>query len=350
MQINKEFYRTLAQEKRQLIEKAYCAFQDGGISMDDFFDVCKHVLDDGEYNNLFQDLSEFETEEEQQEYINPNIEINIPSHRIVNEPPVVENYIEERVYENRGGSRDDVKSNKTNEIDDIIQYTGVDLKKEAENISRDIDVAQPYPTSEIGDSFDEIVNFFNIGAFSRFINTCCSNRNIKITEDAVNLIFKLLYYKIHDLIDKLSQASKIRIEVGILAHNVTAMNEQSKQLWFLNEMEKALHDKLQLRREENRQKRKNVHEREDLIIKKRQSNTVAMAAMGIKPVGWMKTENEKQDEIYKFESVYAPFDKKQFVKEMNNRVITLEDLIYALEKDKRYNKSIFLMQLRFLSK
>ena len=71
-----------------------------------------------------------------------------------------------------------------------------------------------------------------------------------------------------------------------------------------------------------KKKKKVILEREDLLIKKSQSNSVAMAAMGLKQKSWMSTDTSKgNDESNKFSSICAPFDEKAFDGKIKGRKI-----------------------------
>ncbi|EJW03737.1 hypothetical protein EDEG_01975 [Edhazardia aedis USNM 41457] len=83
-----------------------------------------------------------------------------------------------------------------------------------------------------------------------------------------------------------------------------------------------------------------MQEREDLIVKKRMSNSVALAALGSKKFNWMDEASNSEKESV-MESLYAPYDDKEFLEKVRDRTVTHEDFMYVLEHDKRYNKSIF---------
>ncbi|KAI5177594.1 hypothetical protein PAEPH01_2484, partial [Pancytospora epiphaga] len=120
------------------------------------------------------------------------------------------------------------------------------------------------------------------------------------------------------------------------------------QMWYLNELEKGKIERLMIKKDEDQKKKKVIQEREDLLIKKRQSNTIAMAAMGLKQKSWMNVGALKTgEESCKFNSIYSPFDEKAFDERVKNCIITMKDFLYVLERDKRYNKSIFLIQHYF---
>lgn len=301
--MNRENFEKLPEEKKKVIEKAYFAAYSKEITPGDFFAVCKQSLTHEEYAGLFTDSA---AKEKPQEEI------------------------------------------KTEYIEDIMQYTGVDLKEEADNIVKDAEYnVSPSTANEI-DSDERISSLFDTKLFYEFVNRVCYSRGVKISDDGINFLFRVIRRKLLDLIDRMDEASKIRTSADLSNYGFKIDNETSKQLWYLNELERTRLDKLMLKKDEDVKKKKIMQEREDLLIKKRQSNSVAMAAMGLKQKSWMTPDESKDEtENKKFSSIYAPFDEKAFEEKIKERRITMKDYVYVLERDKRYNKSIILIQHYF---
>jgi hypothetical protein len=65
--------------------------------------------------------------------------------------------------------------------------------------------------------------------------------------------------------------------------------------------------------------KKVIEEREDLQIKKRNSNTIALHALGVQQKSWMTADegdlNDKSDS--NFHSLYSPFNEKDLEKKVN---------------------------------
>lgn len=309
--MNRESFETLPDNKKIIIEKAYFSAYSKEITPSDFFGICRETLTDDEYDSLFsQNANTAQEPEVQQEEI------------------------------------------KTEHIEDIMQYTGVDLKEEAEKIVKEAEYNVGYePADNKEDKNLRVESLFNSGLFQDFVLRIAGQRQMKITNEAIYLIFQIMKRKILDLNDKLESTCKVRVEGALTEFNFKIENEVSKQLWYLNEMEKSLQDKLMVKKEDDQKKKKVIQEREDLVIKKRQSSSVAMAAMasmGIEQKSWMVGDGLKTaEDNSNFTPIYSPFDEKGFENKVKNRTITMKDFIYVLEKDKRYNKSIFLVQYYF---
>lgn len=306
--MDREIFDKLPEEKKQILEKAYFSAYNKEITPSDFFAVCKRILTKQEYKALFKDMASDANQIEQ--------------------PP------------------EDIK---TEHIEDIIQYSGIDLKEEADNITKFAEKNIGYGQYDnIEDTNSKIDSLFNPQAFQDFIVKICSQRSLKISSEGIYLIFQIMKRKILDFADKMDAASKIRTEANLSEFNFRIENEVCKQLWYLNELEKVKLEKLMLKKEEDPKKKKVIQEREDLLIKKRQSSNVAMAAMGIEQKSWMTGDGLKSsDDGSRFVSIYSPFDEKGFDAKIKGRTINMKDFIYVIERDKRYNKSIFLIQHYF---
>lgn len=308
--MNRSNFQKLPEKKRQIIENAYYATHCKEITPTDFFAICREVLTDEEFTSLFKGM---EGEEEPKQGIQP---------------------------------QDDVK---TEYIEDIMQYSGIDLKEEADNIVKESEHGgrmEQYDNRD--DKNSKIDSLFKPLLFQEFIVRVSGQKQMKITTEGIYLLFQIMKRKIFDFIDRLDAASKIRVEANLAGFSFRIENEISKQLWYLNEMEKVLGEKLMIKKDEDTKKKKTIQEREDLIIKKKQSSSVAMAAMGIEQKSWMTGDGAKSnEEVSKFTPIYSPFDEKGFDAKIKARTVTMKDFIYVLERDKRYNKSVFLVQHYF---
>lgn len=308
--MNRAGFEKLPENKKQIVERAYFAAYSKEITPSDFFTICRRALNEEEFRSLFGDTA----------------------------------MAEEPMQEQR--PQEDIK---TEYIEDIMQYSGIDLKEEADNIVKEAEHNvrfDHYDNRE--DRNSKIDSLFKPIAFQDFIVRTAAQKQMKITPEGIYLLFQIVKRKVLDMIDRLDAASKIRTEANLGTFNFKIENEVSKQLWYLNEMEKVLEDKLMVKKEEDSKKKKNIQEREDLIIKKKQSSSVAMAAMGIEQKSWMMGDGVRSSEdISKFTPIYSPFDEKGFDSKIKSRMITMKDFIYVLERDKRYSKSVFLINYYF---
>ncbi|KAM0687020.1 hypothetical protein COBT_001747, partial [Conglomerata obtusa] len=243
---------------------------------------------------------------------------------------------------------------KTDQLQDIIQYSGVDLKEEQDIIAKDTEQYQYNETGDfrLDDQQGSAESLLNIPHFIDFVNRIVGARGMSIAEDVYHTTYLVLRRKLADFVDKLVESSKLRVDVSRSEYTVLVENDIRRQLWCLEQNEQKEMDRLKCKKEDDEHKkklRKTVQEREDLLIKKRMSNTVALAALGSKQKSWMNfgdggvKENETP-----FQSLYSPFDEKEHERKVGERIITMQDFLHVLEHDKRYNKSIFTIQQYFL--
>ncbi|KAM0676778.1 hypothetical protein BDAP_002690 [Binucleata daphniae] len=247
---------------------------------------------------------------------------------------------------------------KTDQLHDIIQYSGVDLKEEQEKINKETD--HYFETDineenfELDDYHNSIDSLLNPQLFYDFVNRIVVSRGMQISDDAYHAVFMVLKRKLLDFFEKLVTASKIRVDISRNEYQILIENDIRRQLWCLEQNEQKEMEKLKFKKDDEQKKKlkRTVQEREDLLIKKRMSNTVALAALGIKQKSWMsfgEGMNSKDVET-PFHSLYSPFDEKEQEKKVSERIITMQDFVHVLEHDKRYNKSIFTIQQYYIGR
>ncbi|KAI5149201.1 hypothetical protein ENBRE01_0762 [Enteropsectra breve] len=305
-----DFFEHLAPEKKKVVTAAFNAVYNNEMSTAEFIKVCENILNEDEFDAIFNKAQNASGSQH-----------------------------------SAGSKKDEIK---TEHIEDIMQYSGIDLKEEANMITKEAEYNISVGSYSDVDRNNQIDSLLNPSLFREYVEKLCYSKGVEITDEAFVFMFHVLKRKLTDFVEKMAEACSVRTEAGLQDFSFRIDNEISKQLWYLNDIEKQKLDRLMLKKDDDQKKRKVIQEREDLLIKKRQSNSVAMAAMGLKAKSWMNiSSNSKEDEENKFTSLYAPFDEKAFDDKINNRVITMKDFIYVLEKDKRYNKSVFLIQHYF---
>lgn len=303
--MNKDAFERLPNEKKKIIETAYFSALRKEISPSQFFGICKEALTQEQFEYLFSKKS------------------------AQKEPEEI----------------------KTEHLQDIMQYSGVDLKEEADQIVKEAETNVGFGNYEEEDVSNNMHSLLNTQMFREFVVKVCKSRKVGITEDSFFLLFQVVKRKILHFIERMDEASRHRVEHNLSEFIIRINNDLSRQLWCLEQIEKTEFDKLMIKRSEDdgkKKMKKTVQEREDLIIKKRLSNTVALAALGIQQKSWMNAEDTRvSEENTTFNSIYSPFDEKALEKRVAGRTIMMKDFLYVLERDRRYNKSIFTIQHYF---
>jgi hypothetical protein len=302
--MNKEEFEKLPNEKKKIVEAAYFTALRKEITPAQFFAVCRESLTPEQFKCLF-------SKKEQRE-------------------------------------QEDIK---TEHLQDIMQYAGVDLREEAEHIAKETEGRLGFGSYGDEDSDNQMYSLLNVQPFREFIQRAAKSRSVYVSEDSFYFLFQVLKRKLLDFLEKMDDACRHRVEYSLSEYIIRINNDLSRQLWCLEQIEKMEYEKLTIRRsdEESKKKaKKTVQEREDLLIKKRLSNTVALAALGIQQKSWMNAEDTRvNEENTVFNSIYSPFDEKALERKVVGRSITMRDFVYVLERDKRYNKSIFTIQHYF---
>lgn len=304
--MNKEAFERLPEEKKKVIEAAYFSAVRKEISASQFFGVCKEALSKEQFESLFSS--------------------NVPH-------------------------RDQQEEMKTEHLQDIIQYSGVDLKEEAEHIVRETETNINFGEYDEEDVNGQMGSLLNVSLFKEFVARVGSSRRVGISEESFFLLFQVIRRKMLDILEKMDESSKWRVEYNLSEFIIRINNDLSRQLWCLEQIEKSELEKFMIKRGDDEGKKKvkkTIQEREDLVIKKRLSNTVALAALGVQQKSWMSAEDVRvNEESTAFNSIYSPFDEKALERKVLNRTITMKDFLYVLERDRRYNKSIFTIQHYF---
>lgn len=227
------------------------------------------------------------------------------------------------------------------EYDDILQFSGVNLNEEELHAKHELQGVDDRYTAD-QQYTDE---FINTDKFFNFIGELSRSRKIQVDEDCMYYLVEALKRKLCDLIEKSSKAMRIRTDKDRINYQLDIYNDLKRQLWVLENKEQKEMEKLNLKKEDDKMKkmRKGLQEREDLIIRKRMSNTIALQALG-RNTNWIGLEEEMEPET-PFTSLYAPYDDKEEIKK--DKSINMKDLLHVLEQDKRYNKSVFLLQYYF---
>lgn len=261
---------------------------------------------------------------------------------------------EERGTETKRGRPFIKDDQKPEYMSDIIHYAGVNLKEEAMHIAKETEQGLPIDeglrlTTDFQNTVDSL---FDSSVFVYFVKKICSLRDVNVSEEAMQVVFQACKRKIMDLLEKMIQQSKFRTDVARSEYLIRIENDRRRQLWFLEQEERIEMEKYKSKKEDddgdgNRKWRKILQEREDLIIKKRLSNNVALAALGSQPKSWMASTASSVDDgsAPYLTLLQGPEERTQ---KSTVRIINKEDFLSVLSRDKKYNKSIFTIKNTYL--
>lgn len=234
-------------------------------------------------------------------------------------------------------------------MSDIIHYAGVNLKEEALSMAQESDASGGVGEAVTVDYRNSPEFLFDLPNYSSFVTKLARIRDTGISEGAKAMIYQAVKRKLLDTMEKLIFNSKIRMDIARSEYLIRIENDTRRQLWFLEQEERIEMEKFKNKKEgeeEGKKKlRRIMQEREDLIIKKRLSNNVALAALGSQPKSWMNVDTSPtgDDGSAPYLNLFQGSDTERGSKG-SSRVIIKEDLISVLLRDKRYNKSIFTIR------
>lgn len=260
----------------------------------------------------------------------------------------------EEMHEVRRGRPSTKEEQKPEYMSDIIHYAGVNLKEEALHIAKDAEDNLPLDDArnKLHDYRNTVESLFDPRIYAYFLEKISKLRDIGISEDASQLLFQAAKKKILELLEKMIHQSKVRMDISRNDYLIRIENDRRRQMWFLEQEEKLEMDKYRQKKEgdepEGKKKwRKALQDREDLIIKKRLSNNVALAALGSQPKSWMAAGAQSSDDgSAPYLTLFQGAEDR--AQKSSTRVIIKDDLLNVLSRDKRYNKSIFTIKHTYL--
>ncbi|KAF7697608.1 hypothetical protein CDIK_1564 [Cucumispora dikerogammari] len=314
MNFNQEYYQSLPQHNIEQIEFLLYQYDSGSINKEMFFEEVRQIIGDEGAALFFN--------------INQEQEI------------------------------------KTEKLVDVIEYSGVDLKRETDIFNREsvrnlrVYDEHSFVREREAGRLDELSELLDRDLFSDYIQKLTNSRQIGTNANAVEYLFKGLKSKLCDLIEKADFASKIRTDY--IKHQfdlkLVELNDVKKQLFVLEEEDKIAMEDLRRKNpaelEVASEIKPEYKEREDVLIKKKTANILALEALGSKKTDFMNFEDELISETetgknYPLVNLFSDENINEMERKIKTRRITLEDMLFVFENDPRYEKSLFVMQHYF---
>ncbi len=277
-------------------------------------------------------------------------------------------------------------------LQDVIQYSGVDLRAEAEMIESELQMnttAGGAVTSQ--DLRMRPDYFFNFPRLKAIVYMAVKSRGItNVNEEVFELLSLALQRRLMNIISGLNEISKHRVDAGRASFKIKVENDPKKQLWLLERVYEEQLEKEHLdigntapkkpeETEKQKAKKAAIAEKksgEDVIVKTRLANTTAMAALGLQQKSWMtagivglhqqqqstpKPTNDDTNETSEpVENVKIPLHFSQapsvtpvtdrdLLMQINQKTLTLKDLVFFCERDPHLCRSTIMLTLYDLS-
>jgi hypothetical protein len=261
-------------------------------------------------------------------------------------------------------------------LQDVIQYSGVDLKAEAEMIMRGHDSflsAVNIPTGK--DPRMHYEYYLNGARLKALVTASVVPKGITdMSEDCLDMIALAVQRRLVNVITELSGISKNRCEWGRSHFKIKIDNDSKKQLWLVdqyltgeNERVKSGQgglgsaDSLALARA--KMKRTEKRAGEDVAVKTKLANVTAAVATGLQLKSWMtdpsalaapqpvidtvpqETGLAKVPLHFSQAPSMTPISDRELQLQFSSRFISIRDFIYYAENDPRLRRSNLLLTL-----
>lgn len=274
-------------------------------------------------------------------------------------------------------------------LQDVMQYSGVDLKAEAEMIYRSQDtISQTYLQSTIHTGRDARLNydyFFNEQRLKTLVSQSVYPRGVTdLSEDCLEMIAMAVQQRLLKVISELAAISRHRCDVGRARFKIKVENDPKKQLWLVDQFhnqegERWRNGKGSLTSSDSlaaaRAKQKKVERRmgEDVAVKTKLANVTAAAATGLQMKSWMTDPSAYADPSAMVSSSnladgaalggggdegptiiplhfsqapsMTPITDRELQAHYAQRTINIRDLIYFAENDPHLRRTAFLVSL-----
>jgi len=296
----------------------------------------------------------------------------------------------------------DVTKMDSNSLQDVIQYSGIDLRAEAEMIESELHMAGAGYAIGAGTAAQDLrmcpEYYFNLARLKAIVYTTAKARGItSVSDDVFDLLALALQRRMLNIITGLVEISKHRVDAGRVSFKIKVENDPKKQLWLI---ERVYEDQMEKQNEalrqgqiskpgeqdKSKQKKPVGGEKkssgEDVIIKTRLANTTAMAALGLQQKSWMTagivglqqaaaasnpsdpsskpSDNQDADSAASMEHVKIPLHFSQapsatpvtdrdLLLQVSQRTVSLRDLSFYCERDPHLARSPIMLTLYDLS-
>lgn len=274
----------------------------------------------------------------------------------------------------------DVNKLDSSALQDVMQYSGVDLKAESEAIYRHHENHGYIQSGHIGKdprmAYDHLLNSMRLKAL---IQSAVSLKGItEVSEDCLELISQAVRQRIASAMVQLSKISNHRVGQGRSRFKIKIENDPKKQIWLLDQF--AIQENERVKAGQGslttseamaaRAKQKKVEKRigEDVAVKTKLANVTAAAATGLQLKSWMTDATISSHDISSptYDGSSAPADEgsphqnvihfsqapsmtsltdKELQNQYAHRTINLKDLIFFTENDPHLRRTPLLLSL-----
>lgn len=288
----------------------------------------------------------------------------------------------------------DVNKLDSSALQDVIQYSGVDLKAEAEMILRGSDAflsssLSAAPTAPVGKDPRVSFDYFCNGArLKALVSTAVLARGVAdMNEDCLDMIALAVQRRLSQVVADLAAISRHRVDYGRARFKIKIDNDPKRQLWLVDQYLQIENEKVKVgqgslgsadslavaRAKLRRAEKKSG---EDVVVKTKLANVTAAVATGLQLKSWMTDASalaaaplsdpssapaaaggaagaapDAGGASSKLPLHFAqvpsatPVSDRELQTQFATRTVTIKDLLYYAEHDPHLRHSTFLLSL-----
>lgn len=262
-------------------------------------------------------------------------------------------------------------------LQDVIQYSGVDLRAEAEMIMRGHESFLSSVNVPVGkDPRMHYESFLNGLRMKALISAAVMPRGITdMSEDCLDMLALAVQQRLLRVISELVDISKNRCEWGRAAFKIKIDNDPKKQLWLVDQTLAAENERVKsgqgglgsadsLAIARAKLKRGERRPGEDVAVKTKLANVTAAVATGLQIKSWMTDPSalaapQPPDSTQPHDPAgptkiplhfsqapsMTPITDRELQSQLAARYVSLKDFIYFAENDSHLRKSNLLLSL-----
>ena len=265
-------------------------------------------------------------------------------------------------------------------LQDVIQYSGVDLKAEAEMIMRHDHFGSNVPIGK--DPRIHYEYYLNGPRLRTLISAAVMPRGIvDMSEDCLDMLALAVRRRLANVVAELVEISKHRIDMGRANYKIKIENDPKKQLWLVEQYLAAENERVKrgqgsfgsadaLAMARAKMKKAEKRASEDVAVKTKLANVTAAVATGLQQKSWMMDaaalaplpdtpshgpspnassatppDGTKIPLHFSQAPSSTPISDRDLQAQFTSRTISLRDLVYFSENDQHLRQSTFLLSL-----
>ncbi|EPZ34427.1 Transcription initiation factor TFIID component TAF4 domain-containing protein [Rozella allomycis CSF55] len=258
----------------------------------------------------------------------------------------------------------DVTRMKSEDLQDVLKYSGVNEEEEANEMLENI---EEYSVDEddAKDLMSSYVNLVHVEGFKAAITRAMRKNGLgNIKEVCLDYLAIAVHERIKHMLEELIAISRHRLDTQREQYSWKLLNDPKKQVWLLDKYDSDVNNLFMEGKEisgiqgddgkmkKNKKVPTKKNEKEETAIKAKLANTTAFAALGGTKKSWMSGGGSSVNNSSNLKSKGLKAEKNQLETaqkhhktQLQRRSIALKDLLFLIETEPHYRKSTLLFNL-----